>query len=253
RDGLYGLQAEVLFFPVSNEEGYSPRVAMQHTRSYRELDPGTKANLNRLYDHFYYHRHDQFWREQAMVKLPAITRATNMLICGEDLGMVPASVPGVMKELGLLSLEIQRMPKDSSKEFDHPADAPYLSVVSPSTHDMPTIRGWWEQDPAETQQFYHQILGRGDQMPVFCEPWIAEDILQQHFHSPAMWAILPIQDLLAMDGELRKEDPHSEQINVPANPDHYWQYRLHLTVDELLAAQAFNERLANLIRQSGRG
>jgi 4-alpha-glucanotransferase len=51
--------------------------------------------------------------EEAMHKLPYLKRATNMLICGEDLGMVPHCVPDVMEQLGILSLEIQRMPKKS--------------------------------------------------------------------------------------------------------------------------------------------
>ena len=95
-----------------------------------------------------------------MKKLPALKGATNMLVCGEDLGMVPHCVPDVMKQLGILSLEIQRMPKDPAKEFSHPADAPYLSVIMPSTHDMSTVRGWWEEDRNKTQRFFNHELGQ---------------------------------------------------------------------------------------------
>ncbi|MDP5172855.1 MAG: 4-alpha-glucanotransferase [Bacteroidia bacterium] len=252
KEGLFGLVADVIFLPYPGSEGYSPRIAMHFTKSYQELDPGTKAALDELYVDFFYHRHEQFWRDQAMVKLPAIKEATNMLVCGEDLGMVPKSVPGVMRELGILSLEIQRMPKDSAKVFDHPGDAPYLSVVSTSTHDMATIRGWWEEDHALSQQFFSQILGHHEAAPFFCEPWIAREIIIQHLYSPAMWAILPIQDLLAIDGELRRENPLDEQINVPANPQHYWRYRLHLTLEELLKAEGLNRSLSGMIAASGR-
>lgn len=254
REGLYGLIAQVVFlpYPGSNGQAFSPRIAMHFTKSYQELDPGTTAVLDELYVDFFYHRHESFWRDQAMIKLPAIKEATNMLVCGEDLGMVPECVPGVMKELGILSLEIQRMPKASDKEFDHPADAPYLSVISTSTHDMPTIRGWWEEDQAVSQTFFNQILGHHGAAPFFCEPWIARDIVQQHLYSPAMWTILPIQDFLAVDGKLRRKNPLEEQINVPANPTHYWRYRLHFTLEELLKETDFNKTIEGMIADSGR-
>lgn len=254
KEGLYGLISQVLFlpYPASDGHAYSPRIAMHFTKSYEELDPGTKAVLDKLYVDFFYHRHESFWRDQAMVKLPAIKEATNMLVCGEDLGMVPECVPGVMDELGILSLEIQRMPKNSGKEFDHPADAPYLSVISTSTHDMPTIRGWWEEDPEVSRKFFNQILGHHGGAPYFCEPWIARDIILQHLYSPAMWAVFPMQDLLAIDGKLRREDPLQEQINVPANPTHYWRYRLHISLEDLLKEKEFNRTVEGMIAASGR-
>ncbi len=254
KEGLFGLVAQVVFLPYPGSEGqaFSPRIAMHYTKSFQELDPGTQALLDELYVDFFYHRHEQFWRDQAMLKLPALREATNMLMCGEDLGMVPECVPGVMDELGILSLEIQRMPKVSGKLFEHPGDAPYLSVISTSTHDMPTLRGWWEEDPATTQQFFHQILGHGGEAPYFCEPWIARDIVVQHLYSPSMWTILPIQDWLAIDANLRREDPREEQINDPSDPTHYWRYRFHLTMEELLEATSFNQMISGLIVAGGR-
>jgi len=254
RKGLYSLLTEVIFLPntQTDEEAYDPRVAMHFTQSYQELDPGMRARLDEVYNDYFYHRHDSFWREQGLVKLPAIKDATDMLVCGEDLGMVPDCVPGVMRELGLLSLEIQRMPKDSKVEFGHPGDAPYLSVVSTSTHDMSTIRGWWEADQAVSQKFFNHTLGQGGAAPYYCEPWIVRDILNQHFFSPSMWAIIPLQDLLGMDADLRRKDPAEEQINVPANPEHYWRYRMHLSLEELLEAEDYNNRLKGMITASGR-
>ncbi len=252
REGLYSLASEVIFLPSIDGTGFDPRIALHHTYSYQELDEHTKSRLNELYNHYFYHRQDAFWRDQALVKLPAIQAATDMLVCGEDLGMVPDSVPGVMNELGILSLEIQRMPKDPKKEFAHPADAPYLSVVSPSTHDMATLRGWWEEDRALTQRFFNHTLGQQGEAPWFCEPWVAEMILNQHLHSPAMWTIFPLQDLLAIDGAIRRENPEDERINVPANSAHHWRYRMHLDLEELEKAEDFNRHLAELVKNSGR-
>ena len=188
-----------------------------------------------------------------MEKLPALKAATQMLICGEDLGMVPGCVPAVMDELGILSLEIQRMPKAAGSTFFHPKDAPYLSVVTPSTHDMSTLRGWWEEDQALTQRFYNEILQRSGEAPYFCEAWINKILLEQHFHSPAMWAIFQLQDLLGMDAELRRQNPQDERINVPANPKHYWRYRAHLSLETLLKAERFNGEIRKMVGESGRG
>lgn len=254
REGLYGLMAQVIFlpYPAHHGDSWSPRIAMHYTKSYQELDGGIQSALNELYLDFFYHRHESFWREQALLKLPAIKDATDMLVCGEDLGMVPECVPGVMEDLGILSLEIQRMPKSPHKEFDHPAEAPYLSVISTSTHDMPTLRGWWELHPETTQRFFNQILQENGPAPYFCEPWVAEKIIDQHLASPAMWAILPLQDFMAIDPALRREHPAEEQINDPSNPRHYWRYRMHITLEDLLKATRFNKRLKDMIVASGR-
>ena len=208
--------------------------------------------LKSLYVDFFYQRQDHFWKEEAMWKLPPLKESTNMLICGEDLGMVPGCVPDVMKQLGILSLEIQRMPKDPKREFFHPADAPYLSVITPSTHDMSTIRGWWEEDREKTQRFYNRELGQWGDAPWFCEPWINKAIVIQHLYSPAMWSIFQLQDLLGMSDTIRRENPNDERINIPANPKNYWKYRMHLNLEDLIHEKEFNEEFKGYIHSSGR-
>jgi 4-alpha-glucanotransferase len=175
-----------------------------------------------------------------------------MLICGEDLGLVPGCVPEVMQQLGILSLEIQRMPKSLGSEFFHPANAPYLSVVTPSTHDMSTVRGWWEEDQDKTQRFYNLELGKSGIAPFYCESWICRLIIEQHLNSPAMWSVFQLQDLMGMSDEFRREDPADERINIPANSKHYWQYRMHLSMEQLKSQQFFNEQLQYMIQSSGR-
>ena len=255
RRGLYHFVNEVLFLPAGNDY-YHPRITLNKSASFAELD-GDEAR-HRLYDDiyvdFFFRRHEEFWRDQGLVKLPPVRYATNMLIAGEDLGMVPASVPGVMKQLGMLGLNIQRMPSNPQTEFGNPADAPYLSVVSPGSHDMSTLRGWWEEDRVRTQRFFETTLGHWRQLaPYYAEPWVIREIIAQHLYSPAMWAIFPLQDLLAMDNHLRRANPHDEQINVPSNPQHFWKYRLHLTLEELNDAVGLNEPLHALVAESGRG
>lgn len=252
--GLFDLISNVILFEVAGTEGneFNCRIAMDATSSFRYLNNDVKQRLKNLYVNYFFRRQDGFWKDQAMQKLPELKRSTNMLICGEDLGMVPDCVPGVMKQLGILSLEIQRMPKDPAKEFFHPNDAPYLSVVTPSTHDMSTIRGWWEEDMGKTTRFYHNQLGKWGDAPFFCEPEIARAIVVQHLYSPAMWSIFQLQDLFAIDGTLRVENPANERINVPANPKNYWRYRMHITLENLIEQLSFNSTLSTLIEQSGR-
>jgi 4-alpha-glucanotransferase len=187
-----------------------------------------------------------------MMKLPALVDSTGMLTFGEDLGIVPATVPQVMNDLRILSLEIQRMPKSVHDNFANPAWYPYLSVCTTSTHDMNPIRAWWEEDRQVTEQFWHEMLGGQGDAPYYCEPWICRQILDQHLWSPAMLTVLPLQDWLSMDPALRRQNPNEERINVPANSRHYWRYRMHLTVEKLASAKDFNETLTGMIAASGR-
>lgn len=253
RNNLYRLLGEVLFMeaPLSNGAYFNPRIGFHNTYSYAELDEYTRQRLDEMYIHYYYKRHNEFWRGSAMQKLPVLKEATDMLICGEDLGMVPSSVPGVMNELQILSLAIQRMPNDD-REFWHPADTPYMSVTSTGSHDMSTLREWWQEDRDQTQRFFNSILGLGGEAPYFCESWVAKDVINQHLHSPSMLAVFPLQDLLAMDDQLRREKPEEERINVPANPQHYWRYRCHLSLEDLLKKEGFNGFLRQLVDQGGR-
>ncbi|MET0634971.1 MAG: 4-alpha-glucanotransferase [Chitinophagaceae bacterium] len=252
--GLYDLISNVIMFKVGESQGqeFHFRIAMEQTSSFRNLIPHLQEKLRALYINYFFRRQDQFWKREAMKKLPQLKEATNMLICGEDLGMVPDTVPEVMKELGILSLEIQRMPKDPSKEFFNPDDAPYLSVITPATHDMSTVRGWWEENRDKTQRFFNQILGQWGGAPYFCEPWVSRAIVMQHLYSPAMWSIFQLQDLLGMSETLRRQDPHAERINDPSNPKHYWRYRMHLTIEELIRQDEFNEELKGYVTNSGR-
>lgn len=252
--GLYNLLSNVILFEAEGSLGqqFHFRFSMENTSSFRYLHWDTQQQLKDLYINYFFYRQDQFWREEAMKKLPALRRSTNMLVCGEDLGLVPGCVPDVMRQLGILSLEIQRMPKDPNKDFFHPADAPYLSVVTPSTHDMSTIRGWWEEDREKIQRFYNHELGQWGEAPYFCEAWINKAIVLQHLHSPAMWSIFQIQDLLGIDENIRRENPHDERINIPADPKNYWRYRMHIDLEDLIGNKAFNEELKSQIEAAGR-
>jgi 4-alpha-glucanotransferase len=245
REGLYRLCNEVLFVPDRQYENrYHPRIAARSTHICARLDHRTREAFNRLYDHFYYHLHSLFWKAKALEKLPAPLQATSMLACGEDLGMIPPSVPEVMDELKILSLEIERMPKKTGT-FSDLSTVPFLSVCTTSTHDMSPIRGWWKENREKTRDYFNRVLRRTGEPPVECTPEICRQIIGEHLHSPAMLVIIPLQDWLSMDDRLRNPDPDAERINIPSDPNHYWRYRMHLKLEDLINERQFN----HLIRQ----
>lgn len=253
RDGLYALISDVLFIRDNkNPEKFHPRIGVQHDFIYHALGDADKAAFNKLYDQYYYHRHNEFWRDQAMKKLPQLTSSTSMLVCGEDLGMVPDSVPWVMNDLQILSLEIQRMPKNPAYEFGALNEYPYRSVCTISTHDMSTLRGWWKEDAQQTQRYYNYILGHYGAAPEEAGANICEEVVRQHLYSQSLLAILTFQDWLSMDDKWRNPNIEAERINIPANPRHYWRYRMHLTLEELMKAESINNKIKELIEQTGR-
>ena len=253
RDGLYALISDVLFVRDHKDpEKFHPRISVQFDFIYESLNDGEKYVFNRLYNDYFYRRNNQFWYREAMKKLPRLVQATRMLVCAEDLGMVPDCVPWVMNELRILSLELQSMPKDPGRRFGRLKYNPYRSVCTISSHDMPTLRQWWDEDEERTQEYYSTILHRGDNAPHPLPGWLARDIVSRHLTSPSMLCILSIQDWLAIDEKLRLPDANAERINIPANPRHYWRYRMHLSIEQLMESTAFNEGIKELISHAGR-
>ena len=252
-EGLYTLISNVLFVPDRKHPSmYHPRIAVQNDFIFEVLSPEEKEVFNRLYNHYYYQRHNQFWYQEAMKKLPILTQSTSMLVCSEDLGMVPDCVPWVMEQLQILSLEIQRMSKNPQHEFGHVWEYPYRSVCTISTHDMATLRGWWEEDYEQTCRYYNQVLGHWGEVPTAAPGWVCEEIVRNHLECPSLLCILSFQDWLSMDEEIRYPNVDAERINVPANPRHYWRYRMHLTLEELMKSNKFNEKMKEMIDAAGR-
>lgn len=253
QQGLYAIANEVLFLqdPVEMYK-FHPRISGSQSYLYQELEPSQKAAFDHLYWDFFYHRHNAFWKDQAYERLTPLVNSTNMLICGEDLGMIPESVPEVMNELQILSLEIERMPKRADRVFTDLSDLPYLSVCTTSTHDMSPLRSWWREDKEKTQYYYTHVLHRQGEAPHDCDAALAKQIVSNHLSSSSMLAILPLQDWLAVEDTVKQDDIDSERINIPANPNHYWRYRMHLSLEELMRSERLNEQIRSLISGSER-
>lgn len=242
-----------LFIEDEKKKGYyHPKIGAKDEPAYSTLSILDKSAFNNLYEHYFYHRHTQFWYDEAMKKLPAITSCNLMICCGEDLGMVPECVSWVTHQLGILSLEIQSMPKQMGIEFGNPALNPKLSVCTISSHDTPTFRGWWEEEHDKAQRYFNNVLKMKGTAPDKAPGWLVERVVREHLSSPSVFCILTLQDWLGMDDVLRNPDACSERINIPSNPRHYWRWRMHLNIEDLMTADNFNEHIRCLVDESDR-
>lgn len=254
-EGL-GLPFEGLFIADPHENGLWHPMITPSKAVLGSLDDGQRDRFHKLYEDFFYHRHNEFWKRTALTRLPDLLGATGMLACGEDLGMIPACVPEVMDSQRILSFEMQRMPKTYGVEWDNPGRYPYLSVCSTSSHDMSSLRVWWENemDRESRGRYCRGILHLDEEEPVpqFADPGLVRRIIWQHLESPSMLAVIPFQDWTAMDAAVRSDHPEEERVNVPANPRNYWRYRMHLTLENLNTLSSFNSMIAEMVSRSGR-
>jgi 4-alpha-glucanotransferase len=250
QQSLFDLIANVILF--RDEHGFHFRINMYQISSYKNLSVQEKSILDILYHKYFFVMQNELWKEEGEKKLQMMTDSTTMLLCAEDLGMVPDFTDAVLKSLDILSLQVQQMPKDSGSAYSETDKAKYESIVMPATHDMSPMRLWWEENRETTQTFYNQFLHEYGTAPQYCEPWVCKKIVEKHLQSPAMWSIFLMQDVLALDGSLRLENPSEERINVPANPDHVWNYRMHLTLEKLMEQNEFNKELKKMVEENGR-
>ena len=253
RDGLYRLIANVLFVEDPRQpEMYHPRIAAYQEPVYEALNSEEKDAYMRLYNNYFYQRHSMFWGGVAMHRLGDTLSDTRMLVCAEDLGMLPDCVGPVLDALRILTLEVQSMPKQKGFEFSHLDGNPYRSVCTISTHDMPPLRLWWEESHERTQRYYVTMLQKEGRAPEHLPAHIAEEIIARHLYCPSMLCVLSLSDWLAMDAGLRRKNPREERINVPSDCYNRWQYRMHLTIEELLKAERYNNKVRTMITRSKR-
>jgi len=242
----------ILLIDQEDENCFHFRIDMQKTASFKALTQPEQLILLKLYHDYFYSNQNDLWKDAAVVKLKALQNASNMLLCAEDLGMVPDIVENVLGSEEILALQVQRMPKNSNQIFSRPFDAPYLSVVTPSTHDMSTLREWWWEDDKLTEYFYKNELQNDGNPPKICTPQICEQIIEQHLQSPAMWSVFLLQDILSMDENVAAVEPSMERINIPSDAQHVWNYRMHIQLEDLIQQHAFNEKLLQMIVRTNR-
>lgn len=248
--GLAGIAYDGLFIRDPYEkEKFHPVIGAGNTLPYKNLGAGQKQAYDQLSDTYFYRRHNDFWYHNAMKKLQQITASTNMLTCGEDLGMLNESVTRCMHNLRILSLELQQMPKHYGETVANPGSYPYLSVCTTSTHDCETLRLWL----GRIKQEFSDITGENGERYYDASPESCTENIKANLAAPSMLAIFPIQDWLSIDGKLRNKYADSERINDPSDPAHYWKYRIHLDLEDLITAEHLNDSIKMLIREAKRG
>jgi 4-alpha-glucanotransferase len=253
RDGLMHLLSNVLFVEDPRKKDmYHPRIGVIGEPIYEALNAEDKDAFSRLYNNFFYQRHSFFWGQQALKRLPAVLKDLRLLICGEDLGMLPDCVEPILDQLRILTLEIQQMPKQQGFELAHLEANPYRSVATISTHDMQTLRLWWNDNPEQRQRYYVTMLQKEGRAPEQLPAYLAEEIIARHLYCPSMLCVLQLQDWLAMDSELRAKNIRNERINVPSDPYNQWKWRMHITIEQLIAADRYNKKLKTMITRSKR-
>lgn len=249
---LNKLLADVILIEEEGN-GFHFRIHMYKTASFKALPLAEQQILKSLYDAYFYQHQNKLWKDEGIEKLQALKSASNeMLLCGEDLGMVPDFVPDTLEHLQILCLQVERMPKKETEIFASPATAPYATVVTPGTHDMSTLRGWWEEDRDISRNYYQQQLQHAGEPPAFAEAEICEQIIEKHLQSPAIFSVFLMQDILASNASLRKENPHTERINIPANANHYWNYRMHISLEAIMKEKDWLKQIKQLVKNNHR-
>lgn len=253
RDGLYRLIANVLFLEdPCQPEMYHPRYGVFNAPVFDILTAEEKNAFMTLYNDYFFLRHNDFWRHRASRRFDKLLEDVRMLVCAEDLGLLPDCVQEVLDEQRMLTLEVQRMPKDSEVEFARLSAYPYRSVATISTHDMAPLRQWWEEFPGRTQRYFATMMQKEGRAPKHLPAHLAEELIARHLYGPSMMCILSLQDWLAMSADLRRKDPWSERINAPFDPYNQWKYRMHLTLEQLMTAQQYNGKVRQMIERSKR-
>ncbi|KAH1194517.1 4-alpha-glucanotransferase DPE2 [Glycine max] len=242
----------VLIRDPEDPRKFYPRFNLEDTISFQDLDDHSKNVLKRLYHDYYFCRQENLWRQNALKTLPVLLNSSDMLACGEDLGLIPSCVHPVMQELGLVGLRIQRMPNEPDLEFGIPSKYSYMTVCAPSCHDCSTLRAWWEEDEERRLRFFKNVMESDGLPPDQCVPEVAHFVIRQHFEAPSMWAIFPLQDLLALKEEYTTRPATEETINDPTNPKHYWRFRVHVTLESLIKDNDLQTTIKDLVGWSGR-
>lgn len=224
-DDIRGLEP---FFVCDAEGMYHPMLRPEGAGLFSSLTTSEKERLLWLRDSYYYDRNESLWRQTAIGRLSAILSASKMLICAEDLGLLPRSIKEVLSGLELLSLEVLRMPKHAGHDFVYPSDVPELSVMTTSTHDTSSLRAWWYTLSEEQQTQIASIYHLTENTPA--------SLIQALRRVPSTMLILPLVDWCTLTGYGDTVVPEDEQINFPEIRHHIWNYRMYGKISDLPAS-----------------
>ncbi|MDX1431100.1 MAG: malto-oligosyltrehalose synthase [Gammaproteobacteria bacterium] len=188
------------------------------------------------------------------------------LVVGEDLGTVPDEVRSACRRLGILSYRLLYFERDASGDFLPPADYPRAALAAVSTHDLPTLKGFWAgrdlhlryelgiipSEEAREARLLERAqdrvrlllaLDRQDLLPEGVRPdagagVVLDDRLSSACHrylarTPCALVMAQLEDLL---GEI-------DQANLPGTTDEHpnWRRRLARAIEQWADAPAVHE------------
>ena len=223
KDRARGLEP---YFTTDDKGLLHPMLFPQLHPNYSTLADEKKARLHEIAREYYESRNEHLWRSTAYKRLTAVLRSTKLLICAEDLGVLPHTIHEVLEALDLVTLEVIRMPKKLGSTFVLPQDIPALSVLTTSTHDMSGLRGWWSDLSEDQKKELAFLYG-------FEEDLTPAGLVRALRRMPSHLLILPLQDWCVLSGYGSEVDPADEQINHPEDPHNIWNYRMVGTIDNL--------------------
>jgi 4-alpha-glucanotransferase len=225
----------------------------KETRAFKSLNHNEQTMLLHIFKEAE-QKSELIWEKHGEELLSMMKETTDMLMCAEDLGVVPKCVPKVLNSLRILSLKIERW----TREYDKPGHPyipvkkyPRLSVCTPSVHDTSTLRGWWEQDLTEEERnHYFLLLSHKGKCPGEYTLSLARDIMEKNLSANSIFTIFQLQDYFSLFRELRIPNPGDERINIPGTiSDKNWTYRMYTTLEFLLSFEEFNEDIKNLLEK----
>ena len=233
-------------------KSYIPKINARKSNSYKLLDKFDKEAFDNLFNHYYFQNNEKLWSENGFCKLQELLSFTQMLACAEDLGMIPASVPKVLRHFKTLTLDIQRFPKGSGHKFANPTQYPYFSICSTGTHDTSTLKEWLNE-LEEMGDINRTELGLSDEKKSKSQKEILKELIKINLESPSFATIIPLQDWFNLSDTLSQRDLNEERINIPADSEHIWNYRIHKTIEEITNDNLFKNSVKKMISESGRG
>jgi 4-alpha-glucanotransferase len=198
-------------------------------------------------------------RYEDLIRILALESVRNsVVIVGEDLGTVPDHAREALARFGILSYRLFYFEQDGNRQFKLPGEYPPLSLVSASTHDLPTLAGFWQNRDilarreagvlADDNAVRHAIAQRlGEKQKIL-------DLLHRLRLIPDSWT-RNAADLPELAGEvlaaivgflmstpsmlmlLNQEDlfKETEQQNLPGTTAEYpnWRRKMKYTAEEL--------------------
>jgi 4-alpha-glucanotransferase len=261
-EGLQILWGSVVFVrDIHNSSILYPRFNCSKSASFQDLkDEGWKKWIEDFaHDYFFEDRNTSLWVETANHRIGLIQSASRMFICGEDLGFVPSCVHPIMRAFGIPGQRIQTMPVSPDDRYMRAETFPYDCVAVRAVHDTATLRKeWMTTEEGKLRHYFYDILGMTSSFEDKATPAVLERVIWQHLDSAAMIATFQWQEWIALSESLKKKSPHHERVNIPDRFPHYWRYRMHMYVEDMLDeagnrhVKEWNSQIRQMIRKSRR-